>query len=198
VGLLFNKFYLRQGLKKEQILATRAANEIMLHVIKFGVYTALGLITKDVLFIGFVVAAAAIISTFISKYLLSVISLSFFQSIGYMAMVLSGVFILVQSGSQLFKENRAQISYLPIAKGIETRVQWQNTDISLEFTYDEGLEVEMIVPFNQLPADMQNRIIAQKDGASRVVIEKVYALEGSTYEAYYFKQSTLIKKLDFE
>ena len=34
VGLLFNKFYLRHGLTKDQIIATRAANEITLHLIK--------------------------------------------------------------------------------------------------------------------------------------------------------------------
>ena len=33
IGLLFNRFYLRYGLTKEEIVATRAANEIFLHFI---------------------------------------------------------------------------------------------------------------------------------------------------------------------
>jgi uncharacterized membrane protein YfcA len=43
IGLLFNRFYLRYGLTKEEIVATRAANEIFLHSIKLIIYLILGL-----------------------------------------------------------------------------------------------------------------------------------------------------------
>jgi len=43
IGLLFNRFYLRYGLSKEEIVATRAANEIFLHSIKLIIYLLLGL-----------------------------------------------------------------------------------------------------------------------------------------------------------
>lgn len=38
VGVLFNRVYLRCGLDKEEIVATRAANEIILHVVKLCLY----------------------------------------------------------------------------------------------------------------------------------------------------------------
>ena len=34
VGLLFNRFYLRFGMSNQQIVATRAANEVVLHIVK--------------------------------------------------------------------------------------------------------------------------------------------------------------------
>jgi hypothetical protein len=49
IGLIFNRFYLRYGLSKEKILATRAANEILLHAIKLVIYLLLGLYSKNAL-----------------------------------------------------------------------------------------------------------------------------------------------------
>ena len=46
VGLLFNRFYLRYDLTKEEIVATRAANEIILHLVKITLYFLFGLITE--------------------------------------------------------------------------------------------------------------------------------------------------------
>ena len=49
VGLLFNRFYLRYGLQKEEIVATRAANEVLLHVVKLALYSSFGLLTGKAL-----------------------------------------------------------------------------------------------------------------------------------------------------
>lgn len=38
IGLLFNRFYFKMGLNKEEIIATRAANELCLHFIKLIIY----------------------------------------------------------------------------------------------------------------------------------------------------------------
>ena len=198
VGLLFNKFYLRHGFSKQQIMATRAANEILLHLIKFIMYTLLGLITRDVLVIGALVALAAVLSTFLIKYVLPYISELLFKKIGYAAMVLSGMIMLLQSSNNLFVQNNGSLTYKPVAEGLEARLQWQNADYSLEFTYDEGLEFELIIPINELDAELQKQVQLQKADATSMVIEKVYALEGVSYEAYYFKNNQLLKKLDLE
>jgi uncharacterized membrane protein YfcA len=63
VGLLFNRFYLRYGLSKEEIVATRAANELILHVIKLCLYFSFGLITTKVVGIGCTIAIAGFLST---------------------------------------------------------------------------------------------------------------------------------------
>ena len=49
---LFNRFYLRYGLTKEEIVATRAANEIFLHSIKLIIYLILGLYSSSALWLG--------------------------------------------------------------------------------------------------------------------------------------------------
>ncbi len=198
VGLLFNKFYLRHGFSKQQIMATRAANEILLHLIKFVMYTMLGLITREVLVLGALVALAAVLSTFLIKYVLPYISELLFKKIGYAAMVLSGMIMLLQSSNNLFVQNNGSLTYKPVAEGLEARLQWQNADYSLEFTYDEGLEFELIIPINELDAELQKQVQLQKADATSMVIEKVYALEGVSYEAYYFKNNQLLKKLDLE
>ncbi len=51
IGLLFNRFYLKYGLTKEEIIATRAANEIILHLIKLVIYIILGLYSKNALYL---------------------------------------------------------------------------------------------------------------------------------------------------
>lgn len=198
VGLLFNKFYLRHGLSKNEIIATRAANEIILHLIKFILYALLGLITIQVLQVGAVVALAALSSTFLIKYILPLISTNAFKKIGYSAMVISGLMMLIQSSNTIFIENKGQLSFSPVAEGIETKLQWQNADYTLEFTYDEGFEFEQIIPFNELDSKFQT-LVKQKQGlADRLVIEKVYTMEGIAYEAYYFKGNQLINKIDLE
>ncbi len=85
VGLIFNKFYLSYGLSKEEIIATRAANELLLHLIKIILYSLFGLLTSEAIKIGCLVAAAAILSGWSIKWILPFISLSSFKKIGYWA-----------------------------------------------------------------------------------------------------------------
>ena len=74
VGLLFNRFYLRYGLSKEEIVATRAANEIILHLVKIVLYFLFGLITMKVVSIGIVVSVSAILSSWAMKWVLPKLS----------------------------------------------------------------------------------------------------------------------------
>nr|WP_262483889.1 TSUP family transporter [Chryseobacterium sp. ERMR1:04] len=74
IGLLFNRFYLRFGLKKEEIVATRAANEVFLHLIKLIIYISLGLYSNTALWLGLTIAAATIISSYTVKYILPYLS----------------------------------------------------------------------------------------------------------------------------
>lgn len=42
VGVIFNRAYYRMGLSKDEIVATRAMNEVLLHVLKIGLYAIFG------------------------------------------------------------------------------------------------------------------------------------------------------------
>ncbi len=198
VGLLFNKFYLQQGLTKEEIIATRAANEVTLHLIKIILYSLLGLISVKVVSVGIAVALSALLSTWTMKYLLPYLSEFVFQKIGYVSMVASGFLLLAQTYSTLMFTNKGSLSANPISKGIETKLQWQNASYALEFTYDEGFEFEQRISFNALSSDRQKLVLENKAPTDQVVIEEVYEIGHKSYEAYYFNNNKLRTKIDFD
>jgi uncharacterized membrane protein YfcA len=198
VGLLFNRFYLKYGLTKEQIVATRAANEIILHIIKLILYASFGLMTLAVIKFGIAVAIAGLLSSRLMKWVLKWISEFVFRKIGYGAMVLSGIMMLAQSTSTVFAQNNAYLTFHPMTGGVESKVQWQNSNLAVEFEYDEGFEYEAEIAFVDLPIEKQLHVLSKKGDASRIVIEKVYAIGSISYEAYYYNKSGLIDKIDFD
>jgi uncharacterized protein len=198
VGLLFNKFYLRHGLSKDQIIATRAANEIILHLIKIVLYILFGLITIHVMTIGLTVAAAAILSSITAKWILPRLSENIFKKIGYLAMVASGLVMLTQSSKSVLLANEGSISSKFIVKGVETRVQWQNANYALEFADDDGFEFEQVIGLADLSAKQQQFILSKKGDAGRIIIEEVYTLNTKYYEAYFFNDNFLREKIDFK
>ncbi|HEY9004609.1 MAG TPA: sulfite exporter TauE/SafE family protein [Ohtaekwangia sp.] len=197
VGLLFNRFYLRHGLGKEEIVATRAANEMILHVIKVVLYASFGLMTGKVLVLGIIVALGGLISSWFMKWGLTWISENIFRKAGYASMVLSGIVMLSQSGSQILSQNNVNLSFSPIAGGIESQLQWQQANISIELEYDGGFEYEQEIPLSDLSSDQQQYIASQQGNANHVRIEEVFSINSHSYEAYYFNDDKLIKKIDF-
>lgn len=197
VGLLFNRFYLRYGMSKEEIIATRAANEIVLHLFKLILYGLFGLITSKVIGVGIVVAIAAVSSSLTIRFILPLISENIFRKLGYSAMVVSGFMLLGQSLSTLLLDYNGKLNAALIEKGIESKIQWQNANYALEFTYDEGFEFEQQLPLNRLTIQQQVFVKNQFPLANRIVIETVYGFEGNSFEAYYFKSDSLIGKIDF-
>lgn len=197
VGLLFNRFYLRYGLNKEEVLATRAANEIILHLIKIVLYTLFGMLNKEVWLIGAVVALSAILSSLSMKWILPLLSENVFRKIGYSAMVLSGFMLMFQSSSNLLKSNNGSLTTALRDEGLETKLKWQDANYALEFTYDEGFEFEQVIPYSQLNDEQKKKVDEQRGSADKVVIEIVYSLNSTEYEAYYFKSNQLINKMEF-
>lgn len=199
VGLIFNRFYLSYGLTKEEIVATRAANEILLHLIKIILYTLFGLITSKVILIGAIVAVSALLSSWSMKWILPKLSSNLFKKIGYSAMVLSGFAMLIQSGNSVVEINNANISMNLASKGIETQLQWQNTTYSLEFSYNEGFEFEIVIPMKELTQEQQKLVLLQQGIADKIIIEAVHRIsKQKTFEAYYFKDDQLINKIYFK
>jgi len=197
VGLIFNRFYLRYGLSKEQIVATRAANEIILHLVKIVLYFLFGLITTNVIYIGIVVALSAVLSSWSMKWILPKLSETLFKKIGYFAMVISGFGMLSQSGSDLVTANNVTVDTLIKDKGLESKLQWQNANYALEFSYDEGFEFEQVIPITELTTAQQKIVANHKQSADKIVIEVVYGIGSKSYEVYYFKNNKFINKIDF-
>ncbi|MEJ1241848.1 sulfite exporter TauE/SafE family protein [Chryseolinea sp. T2] len=197
VGLLFNRFYLRWGMTKEQIVATRAANEVVLHIIKIVLYTMFGLLNLKVAAFGFAIAIASIASSWFMTWGLSRISESLFRTAGYVSMVISGLVMTFQSVNVLVEQNNASVTFSPIALGVESKIQWQNAGIAFEFQFDEGLEFEQTVSMNDVPEEVQKIILAHQGNASNIVVEEVHGLNGHSFEAYYFSDNKLLKKCEF-
>jgi len=198
VGVLFNGVYLRYGLSKEEIVATRAANEICLHIVKLCLYASFGLFTLEALYIGLLVAVAAIAATYLMQYVLPKISISVFSKIGYGAMVLSGVILLNSAVIRIQEAHDPNIHIVRVSKGYDATFNWDDLIYTVEFKYGEGFEFERIIPFSQLDQARQAYVHSEDIGAHKIVIEKVYSLKKISYEAYYYDaHNQLIKKLKF-
>jgi uncharacterized membrane protein YfcA len=198
VGLLFNRFYLRYGMTKEEIIATRAANEITLHIIKLVLYGFFGLLSGQVISIGITIAIAGVCSAWVMKWGLKFITEISFRKIGYAAMVISGISMLTQSSAGIFTQNNAQVTWAPFANGVESKLQWQNSHMAIEFEYNEGFEYEQQIPLSQLSLDKQQYVLDQKGHADKFVVEEVFGIGTHSYEAYYYSNGRLSKKIDFE
>ncbi|MCB9660250.1 MAG: sulfite exporter TauE/SafE family protein [Sandaracinaceae bacterium] len=198
VGVLFNRFYLELGLTKDEIVATRATNEVLIHLVKLAMYAYLGLLTRDALETGALVAAAAALSAVALKPALRHVPRATFARIGYAAMVASGVALLVSSASRVVESDRISIDHRPILGGADLALHWRDSAIALELTYDEGLEVELPIDAAEL-TDAQHALVAREDpGSDAIEYEVVYGAEARHFEAYYLRAGQLLRKVTFD
>ena len=199
VGVLFNRFYFRCGLDNQELIATRAANEALLHLLKLSLYASLGLFQLKTIGIGLLVALAAVLSSVFMKFALPGISRGLFMRAGYGAMVISGVLVLNSAVGDIKVANDPNLQVTIEAKELNARLTWNTSVYFAEVSYDEGLEFEKIIPLSSLSPDRQRYVQSLRGGARKVDVEKVYALKGVSYEAYYFDgQNRLINKIKFD
>ncbi|MEI6948082.1 sulfite exporter TauE/SafE family protein [Paraflavisolibacter sp. H34] len=194
IGLLFNRFYLKFGLSKEQIIATRAANEVFLHFIKLVIYISLGLYSHRALGLGLAVAAGTVVSSYTVKFILPYLSEHLFRKIGYGAMVFSGILLLVGTTDQILKNDK--ISFATIHRDNERAsvISWRNTNLVVEYALDDGLEVERPIEPGELPGRLQEKYLLLKKNYDAVYLEKVFAFgKKATYEFYCYKNNQLTK-----
>ncbi|MDD5581005.1 MAG: sulfite exporter TauE/SafE family protein [Methylobacter sp.] len=199
VGVLFNRFYFRYGLDNHEIIATRAANEALLHLIKLYLYASLGLFQLKTMGIGLIVALAAVLSSSFMKFALPRVSRGLFMRAGYSTMVVSGILMLNSAVVHIKLANAPDLRVTILAEELNARLTWNTLIYFAEFNYGEGLELEKVVSLLSLSPDRQHYVQSLQNGAEKVDIEKVYALTGISYEAYYFDgQNRLIKKIEFD
>ena len=190
IGLLFNRFYLRYGLSKEEIVATRAVNEICLHLIKLIIYISLGLYSSTAIWLGIAIAFATIISSYTVKYILPYLSEFVFRKIGYGAMVLSGISLLISTSGKIIKQDKFAISENQYD---ETTIKWRESDFVLEFAIDDGLEIERPISPSELPARLSGKYATLSRVYDNIHLEKVFKLGSSSYEFYCYKNNKLTK-----
>lgn len=199
VGVLFNRFYLRCGMNQKEIVATRAANEALLHLLKLYIYGYLGFMTVTVVKMGLVVAVAAVFSTVCMKHILPKISKRLFTKIAYSAMGLAGILMFKSAVAQIAFVHKPHVNVQTLAKGFDASWSWDDLLYSLEFKYGEGFELEKVVLFSSLTPDEQAYVSARQALYTKVIIEKVSTLTTQSYEAYFYDENNkLTKKIKFK
>lgn len=194
IGLLFNRFYLRYGLTKEEIVATRAANEIFLHFIKLIIYIILGLYSKTAFWLGIAIAIGAIVSSYTIKYILPYLSEFVFRKIGYAAMVISGITLLINTSQHIIVKDNVSVN----AGLNDANFKWRQTNLALEYSIDDGLEVELPIESIELPEQLKLKYNALSTKYDRILLEKVFKLgKKPEYEFYCYKDDVLTK-FDFK
>ncbi|SDE70897.1 sulfite exporter TauE/SafE family protein [Riemerella columbipharyngis] len=185
IGLLFNRFYLKYGLSKEGIVATRAANEICLHLIKIVIYISLGLFSKTALWLGLTIATASIISSYTIKFILPYLSKFVFRKIGYGAMVVSGFILLFNTSGKIIKQDKVSISQINKNNKTETQLKWRNSDFSLEYSWNGTLEIERSISAEELSENILKRYENMKSNYDTILIEKVFTFNSEPYYEFY-------------
>ena len=194
IGLLFNRFYLKFGLTKEEIVATRAANEVFLHLIKLIIYILLGLYSNTALWLGLTIAVATIISSYTVKYILPFLSEILFKRIGYATMVVSGIVLLMGTSNKIIEQDKIAFATVQNSNETETSISWRKTDLTLELTIDDGLEIERAIQPNELPSHLEEKYSALKQKYDTIYLEKVFAFRKEpSYEFYCYKNNQLTK-----
>jgi hypothetical protein len=184
VGLLFNRFYLRNGLTSQQVVATRAANEILLHLLKLSLYLYLGILSDKALSIGLAVAAGGVLSAWLAKRVVTLMPQSWFRQVGYGAMVLAGVAMLASGTKALAHSRGLHGAYSLVSGELDTKLSWPKGAVALEFTWDEGLEYEQAISFSDLPPTIQARFKKEIQPGNPYQLEEIFALGKHGYELY--------------
>jgi uncharacterized membrane protein YfcA len=181
VGLLFNGFYLRLGMTKEEIVATRAANEIALHLLKLLLYLRFGMISRAGLLCGILVALAAWGSARSAKPVLARMPERLFRKVGYAAMVFAGAGMLTLS------LRRLQFNAGFESDSVTAHLLWKKSLMTLELEWDDGqLQIEHPLPLSELSPELQNQL----SGLESAELIQVWSLSGSYRELIWREKGT--------
>jgi hypothetical protein len=81
------------------------------------------------------IAVVSVVSVYTVKYILPYLSEHLFRKIGCGAMVVSGIFLLVNTTQTIVRQDK--ISFAK-NKYDEIALNWRKSNLILEFTFDDG------------------------------------------------------------
>jgi len=93
-GPIMNPAYINYGLLKEAMIATKATNIILAHVIKLCTYATLGTLSKQYVIYGIVIGAAALPANWLGQLVLSRMSNDRFKQVTFIFIAISGLLML--------------------------------------------------------------------------------------------------------
>jgi hypothetical protein len=95
-GPLLNPLYLNYGLKKEEMLATKSAHVVIVHLVKTITYAKFGTLTLPFLGYGLLIGIAALPGNWLGQIALRKISEKLFRQFLVSFVMISGIFMLWQ------------------------------------------------------------------------------------------------------
>ncbi|MGB3200105.1 MAG: sulfite exporter TauE/SafE family protein [Nodosilinea sp.] len=95
-GPVMNPLYLNYGLEKEAMVATKAFNQTVLHLVKVLAYAAFGNLSGDYLTYGLAIGLAALPANWLGKQVLSKLSVQQFRQLVFAFVAVSGVAMIWQ------------------------------------------------------------------------------------------------------
>ncbi|HZG39210.1 MAG TPA: sulfite exporter TauE/SafE family protein [Nodosilinea sp.] len=95
-GPVMNPLYLNYGLEKETMVATKAFNKAVLHLVKLMAYTAFGSLSREYLIYGLVIGLGAIPANWLGKQVLAKMSAQQFRQLVFAFVAVSGVAMIWQ------------------------------------------------------------------------------------------------------
>ncbi|WP_294235836.1 sulfite exporter TauE/SafE family protein [uncultured Sphingomonas sp.] len=176
VGVVFNRAYYRMGLSKDEIVATRATNEVLLHLLKLAIYAWFGLLTRPALVAGAVVAGAAMLASVAAPSILGRMRESLFRRAGLAAMVASGIALVTLSTGHIMAAQRAWIAFVAPGDEQELQLYWQGRPrAAVEHEAEGGLSFERPVSAADLPHRLRAALPGIVGSATIIGIEEVFA-----------------------
>ncbi len=95
-GPVLNPFFLSYGLEKEQMVATKAVNFTIIHVVKIITYISLGAMNYEYFGYGLIIGIAAFPGNLLGQYVLSKMSAQQFRQVVITLMTITGVLMVWQ------------------------------------------------------------------------------------------------------
>ncbi|PSN16911.1 sulfite exporter TauE/SafE family protein [filamentous cyanobacterium CCT1] len=95
-GPIMNPLYLNYGLEKEAMVATKAFNKAVLHLVKLLAYAAFGSLSGEYLAYGLVIGLGAIPANWLGKQVLAKLSAQQFRQLVFAFVAVSGVAMIWQ------------------------------------------------------------------------------------------------------
>ena len=172
-------------MSKEELIATRAANEIALHALKIALYAAFGLLSRQALLAGAFVALAAVIAAYGMRPLIKLVNEQLFRTISHVSMVTAGAAMFTMSSGQIMTIHRAWTDYVQLGDDQEFQLYWEgHRRFVLEFEEDGTPVIERGIAAHDLtPRQMAsaNRLAGSD---SIELIERVFSFRGHYVEVY--------------
>jgi uncharacterized membrane protein YfcA len=93
-GPVLNPFYLRYGLVKEGMIATKATHMTIIHLVKIITYGAFAAISKEQIVAGLAIGLAAIPANLVGKYILKQMNANQFRQLVLAFMMIGGLWMV--------------------------------------------------------------------------------------------------------